>query len=326
MFDFRDDAAVDNPDVALREVVTSLRDADPDGGRTSRVLRATFDQLYDGQRTGRFRWEQLYKTEKTHFGTLIEINIRREFDGVIADGRTHGMDFRIAGHDIDCKYSQKDGGWMLPPECFEELLLVATANDTMQKWSLGVVRARATHLRAGGNRDGKTGLNASGRAAIVWLHRDSPLPPNVLLQLPDRDLQEIFSSRSGQRRINQLFRLAQNRRIGRASIATVAQQDDFMKRVRYNGGARDKLAWEGIIIPGGDYEAHRRIARDLGALVPNPGEVVSLRVAPALPTDTNTVELDGRLWRLATQDDPIEFAPMLPSTKRHKPDPGTASS
>lgn len=316
MIDIDPGTAPEDRDAGLSEVLETLRAADPGGQRTARVLRNTFDQLYDGQRTGRYRWEQLFKTEKTHFGTLIEINLRREFDGVIEDGLAHGMDFRVAGHDIDCKYSQKAGGWMLPPECFGELLLVATASDLQGTWSIGVVRASEAHLRVGGNRDGKTGLNAAGRAAISWIHRDAALPPNVLLQLPARDLEEIFSSKSGQRRINQLFRVALNQRIGRASIATVAQQDDFMKRVRYNGGARDKLAWEGIIIPGGDYEAHRRVARDLGAVVPRPGEVVSLRVTPATHTDPHTVELEGRRWRLALDGDPVEFAPMLPSIKR----------
>ncbi|WP_418396390.1 NaeI family type II restriction endonuclease, partial [Yersinia enterocolitica] len=50
----------------------------------AKVFRATFDQLYDGQHTGRYSVEQLFKTEKTHFGTLIEINLQREFG--LADG------------------------------------------------------------------------------------------------------------------------------------------------------------------------------------------------------------------------------------------------
>jgi Restriction endonuclease NaeI len=38
-----------------------------------------------------------------------------------------------------------------------------------------------------------------------------------------------------------LFRLAQRRIISRAVVATVAQQDDDMRRVRGNGGSRGRL-------------------------------------------------------------------------------------
>jgi hypothetical protein len=75
-------------DPELQALANAFRALDPDGKRTAKVLRETIDQLYDGQRTGRYRWDQLYKTEKTHCGTLVEINLQREFrfeDGVILD-------------------------------------------------------------------------------------------------------------------------------------------------------------------------------------------------------------------------------------------------
>ena len=96
--------------------------------------------IYNGQETGRYRWDQLMKTEKTHFGTLFEINAQREFK---FDGRDEDKtDYRIAGHLIDAKWSQSTGGWMLPPEVFGELALVATGDDQASKWSLGIVRIR----------------------------------------------------------------------------------------------------------------------------------------------------------------------------------------
>ena len=161
-------------DAAFDEVVATLRAADPDGARAAAVFRSTYDQLYDGQHTGRYKWEDLYKTEKTHYGTLIEINLRREFNGVIGDGRL--LDYKVNGHDIDCKYSHQLGSWMLPPESFRQLLLVCTASDEHSTWNMGVVRARDEYRRAGANRDGKTGLNQLGRENIVWLHRAAVLP------------------------------------------------------------------------------------------------------------------------------------------------------
>ncbi len=275
------------------------------------MFRATFDQLYDGQHTGRYKWDQLYKTEKTHFGTLIEINLRREFSDVIEDGRI--LDYRICGHEVDCKYSFKFGGWMLPPESFDRLLLVCTANDENSEWAMGVVRADILNRRTSVNRDGKTGLSRTGTGNVIWLKWGEELPPNVLLSVDEEIQGKIFAHTSGQQRVNELFRQITRRRIGRNTVATVAKQDDYMKRVRANGGARTTLAAEGFLIPGGDYTQHRDIARDLGAVVPKPGEFVSLRVVPAVDSDPNTVEIDGNLWRMADDFEvSVTPAPGLP--------------
>lgn len=66
-------------DAELSMVGMDLMVKDYDGARIAKVLRRTFDMLLDGQHTGRYRWRQLYKTEKIHFGTLVEINLQREF-------------------------------------------------------------------------------------------------------------------------------------------------------------------------------------------------------------------------------------------------------
>nr|BFE69839.1 hypothetical protein GCM10020092_031400 [Actinoplanes digitatis] len=62
----------------------------------------------------------------------------------------------------------------------------------------------------------------------------------------------------------------------------MAQQDDYMARLRDNGGgARTVLRKEGYLIAG-DYEVHRRIAKTLEQPEPQAGEVVSFRVVPAM--------------------------------------------
>ncbi|WP_406471524.1 NaeI family type II restriction endonuclease [Streptomyces hirsutus] len=86
-----------------------------------------------------------------------------------------------------------------------------------------------------------------------------------------------------------------------------------MKRICGNGGSRSALRDEGIIIMG-DYDAHRHIARQLGLPVPRDGEFVSARIVPALPGVGKPVaEMDGRLWSLASPEDPVHRAPALPS-------------
>lgn len=294
-------------DDALQAVVGMLLSADPDGSRISKVLRRTFDQLYDGQHTGRYQVSQLFKTEKTHFGTLVEINLQREFH--FANGEV--LDYQIAGHEVDCKFSHT-GAWMLPMESFDQLILVLRADDQTSLWSAGVVRVTRENRRESENRDKKTGLNAVGRGRIVWLHSEIRMQPNALLELSPGEVDRILAPNSGQKRLNELFRIATNRRLSRNIIATVAQQDDYMKRVRRNGGSRSALAPEGFLILGGDYSVQRHIAENLGATVPNPGEFVSVKVVPTTSATTRAVSLDGRWWRLASDDDEITTpAPSL---------------
>ncbi len=292
-------------DPGVAAVVADLRRLDPDGSRMAKVFRSTFDQLYDGQRTGRYSVEQLYKTEKTHFGTLIEINLQRELK--FADGDV--LDFNIAGLEVDCKYSHT-GAWMLPMESFEQLILVTQADDQKSVWSAGVVRVTDENRRTSENRDKKTGLNAHGRSQITWLFKDATMQPNALLQLRAATVTEIMSGRSGQARVNELFRQVTNRRLSRNIIATVAQQDDYMKRVRENGGSRSALRPEGYLILSGDYFIQRYFAAALGAVVPEPGELVSVLVVPAPPEEGALI--DGEWWRLAAPDEQIDLpAPIL---------------
>ena len=274
--------------------------------RVATVLRDTLDQLYDGQRTGRYKWDQLHKTEKTHCGTLVEINMQREFQ--FADGKK--LDYKIANTEVDCKYSQKMGGWMIPVEARSELCMVIWADDGKSIWTLGLVRALKEMLTKGGNRDRKASLNREGMSTVRWLFQESELPPNVLLQIPEADVDHIMEPKSGAERIRRLFRTVQGRRIGRGVVATVAQQADYMKRIRGNGGARSQLREEGIIILG-QFEAHREIARRLGLPIPEKGESVSARIRPVPPEEHWSVEVDGIWWQVAETKGEIHEAPIL---------------
>jgi Restriction endonuclease NaeI len=307
-----DDLPGDDPGLAA--VAASLAALDPDGALTAAAIRRSFDMLLDGQHTGRYRWDQLHKTEKTHAGTLVEINIQRALR--LPDGTT--LDYTIAGSDVDCKFSHRMGGWMIPPEAVGKLLLLVQASDDDGTWSAGLLRAAEDLLRPAGNRDGKRALNDEGRAAVLWLHTRAPLAENALLRLAERAVVSVLAPASGQQRVNELFRHALGMRVSRTVVATVARQDDYMKRVRDGGGARDQLRAEGIVIFG-DYAGDQALAVALGLPRPGPGEFVSARLtrlgagsAGALRADARFVRLDGADWALASPDDPVEPAPALP--------------
>ena len=304
-------AGQDQADGELGAVAAELRGLDGDGSRMATAIRGALDMLLDGQHTGRYRWDQLHKTEKTHAGTLVEIALARSLR--LADGVT--LDYTIAGADVDCKFSHRVGGWMIPPEADGKLLLLVQASDEDGTWSAGLLRAVEENLRPAGNRDGKRALNDRGRAAVHWLHARAPLQENVLIRLPDRDVAAIFAQPSGQQRVNELFRRAQRMRVSRTVVATVAMQDDYMKRVR-GGGARDQLRAEGIVIFG-DYAGDQVLASALGLPRPGPGEFVSARLARCsddgrLRDYARSVRIAGADWRLASAADMVGAAPALP--------------
>src|SRR5205814_9949758 len=94
---------------------------------------------------------------------------------------------------------------------------------------------------------------------IVWLQQEAALPENLLRHLSFDVREAIFSHRSGQSRVVELFRLVQQRIVSRTAVLTVAQQKDAPKRVR---DARKRLRAEGIVILGHQGD-HPRIATAL---------------------------------------------------------------
>ncbi|MFJ3096012.1 NaeI family type II restriction endonuclease [Streptomyces hydrogenans] len=307
-------------DPEMDTVRRRLLELDPDGSRFARVLRETIDQLLDGENTGRFDWNDLHKTEKTHAGTLVEINLLREFKLSSGDD----LDYMIEGIEVDCKFSQKEYGWMIPPEALDEICLVVWADDHQSLWSVGLLRADREKLTTSGtvtkkgNRDGKFSLTKNNHSLVDWIWYRKELKENLLLHLEPQLQQEILAPSSGQRRVNELFRQIIRKRVDRNVVRTLARQYDYMARVRDDKNrtrARPVLREEGIIITG-DSTNHRVVAAALGGPVPEKGEFVSFRVARAQPHHgaRPSVELDGAPWVAVEDDEAVDIpAPRLPS-------------
>ncbi|MFF8608296.1 NaeI family type II restriction endonuclease [Streptomyces sp. NPDC015346] len=279
---------------AVREELQRL---DPYGRRMAAVLEQATERLLDGAHTGRYRWEDLTKSEKTMTGQLVENLMRHDFQF----DSSPRLDFRIAGVDVDLKVTTGTN-WMIPREAQGSVCVLVRLDHRRGSWSLGVVRATEQVVADVGNRDGKRTLSAAGREAIAWIHRDVPLPVNILDRLPADEVSAILAEETGQRRVNELFRVAQRQPVTRTVVATVARQQDAAKRVR---GARGTLAAEGIVILG-HQAAHPEIARALGLPVPEKGSWVSARLASVTEEEEGSsrwVLLSGERWRLATPDD-----------------------
>lgn len=296
-------------DPELHAVADTLRRLDPDGVRTAWVIRQALDQVYDGRRTGRWDFTQLMKTEKTHVGTLVEIWMAREFEFAAGDD----LDFKIAGVDVDCKWSRNLYQWEIPLEMHsrgDKTAILMWGNEDNEKWALGLLRISQEVLRPPGlQRDGKRRLSPAGCRRILWVHRTGAMVPNTLLRHPDVAV-AVASERSGQAAVNRLFRDLPGILINQVAVETAAQQIDSTKRVR---DARKQLRPEGLVIFG-HYAPHPQLAKDLGLPRPTLGWFVSARVCPSVAGDPQgKAVIDGGTWRLARENDEIIPAPELPN-------------
>ena len=215
------------------------------------LVQDAVDFVIDPVRTARTKISDLDNVEKTFIGLKIE-HFLRDFLGVPKGLR----DLRIDGLDVDVKNTVSKS-WMIPPETFSNvepcvLVMVATATH---KCSLGVFVARPEYLNAG-NRDGKRSVSASAFEHIWWLLRDEALPESRFAGIDMERFRELREMRGGSKRAAQFFRENLGRVVHRSVIqGLLFDQDDYMKRLRGNGGARDILVREEIAILSGAYHA-----------------------------------------------------------------------
>ena len=194
-------------DAELWRVHDALKQMDPTGIRAGYALREALDQIYDGQRTGRWDYTQLSKTEKTHVGTLVEIWLQREFE--FDDGEE--LDFSIAGVDVDSKWSLNLYGWEIPLEMYsrgDKIAMVVWGNEYTARWALGLIRiSDAVLAPLGKQRDQKRRLNQLGKDSILWVVPGADLVKNTLLHIQDpRKLQAIAYAPRGQTAVTNMFR------------------------------------------------------------------------------------------------------------------------
>lgn len=290
-------------DTSLARAVEWFRSQPRMAARFGAAIRQSFDEVLDGQRTGRYTLAQLSKVEKIYIGTKVEIVVQAEF-GLQRGDR---MDYLVDDQEVDAKWSIKSRGWMIPTEAVGELCLCMTADDNRSTFSAGIVRADEANLRTSTNKDQKRRFNDEGIAAIAWLANPGILPENLLLRLSEETRAAILDhGLSGQQRVNQLFRRVHNKVVRREVVLTVAQQDDGPKRVR---DARKALRPEGILVLG-HQGSHPGIAEGLKIEVPSKGSWIATRVVRTESEDTNSVVIGDERWRLATPDDRVCAGPI----------------
>ncbi|QCO55120.1 hypothetical protein EOK75_04615 [Pseudorhodobacter turbinis] len=245
-----------HPDhVLLTAIATEI--SDRAGGelalaaRFAAMLRQCVDDVIMTPKTGRRSYDELEKTEKTYIGTRVEIELRAMLR--LPKGK---LDTVILGRDVDIKNTM-GSNWMIPTEAVDNPCILVAADEVRALCYLGLIVARPDYLTFGKNKDGKKSVSALGFANILWLLKEHPYPPNFWRTVPADVIERIFAGQSGNQRMANLFREVQGLPITRDVVEAVAQQQDFMRRIRSDNGrgTRDHLAREGVLLLSGHYDA-----------------------------------------------------------------------
>ncbi len=249
------------------------------------LIRQAIDEVVDAPRTGRAHARELEKTEKTYIGTKVEILVRNYFrlpKGI--------LDLKIAGMDVDVK-NTLGNTWMIPREAVDKPCILVASDEEKRTCFLGIMVAHLSNLTPGLNQDQKRSVCAAGFGNIHWLLANDPYPRSLWAEIGDERTRKIMRGKSGNERIGTLFREVQRRPIHRDIVQAVAQQKDYMKRLRKNGGARDTLAAEGIAILSGAYDKLLIAAMGLGTI----GRDEFISVKPEPERDVSLLRRAGKL-------------------------------
>ena len=235
------------------------------------LIRQAIDEVIDTPRTGRVHASELEKTEKTYIGTKVEILVRNYFrlpKGI--------LDLRIAGYDVDVK-NTLGTTWMIPREAVGKPCILVASDETRRTCYFGIIVANMGNLTVGLNQDQKRSVSAAGFGNIHWILADESYPESFWSRLGEPKTHAIMRGKTGNDRIAELFRQTLRLVVSRDIVQAVAQQKDYMKRLRKNGGARDRLADEGIAILSGKYDSELIV--ELGLPVAGGDEFVSILAA-----------------------------------------------
>ena len=165
--------------------------------------------------------------------------------------------------------------WMIPQEAIGKPCLLVASDEARQTCYFGIFIAHPANLTTGQNQDKKLSVSAAGYKHIHWLVFNEPYPPGFWSRIGSAKTHAIMRAKTGNDRVSALFQEVQATPIHRDIIHAVAQQKDYMKRLRKNGGARDALAAAGIAILSGKYDA--ALIQRLGLGLLGPDEFISFR-------------------------------------------------
>lgn len=239
------------------------------------LIQDAIDFVIDPVHTGRTKLVELDNVEKTFIGLKVEHFFRDYID--VPKGL---RDLRIDGTDVDIK-NTVGSAWTIPPETYRnsEPVLLFMIADALGHCSVGLMVARPEYLRPGANRDAKRSTSAAARQHIYWLVEREKLPDSRWAGIDMDRFRELRAVAGGARRAAVFFLENTDRPVHRSVIQSLLHdQRDYMKRLRANGGARDLLIADLIVLLSGTFD-QSKIAL-LGLPKTDPDELISHRCTP----------------------------------------------
>lgn len=215
------------------------------------LIQDAIDFVIDPVRTGRTRLVELDNVEKTFVGLKVEHFFRDYID--VPKGL---RDLQIDGLDVDIK-NTVGNAWTIPPETYRnsEPVLLFMIADALGHCSVGLMVARPDYLRPGANRDAKRSTSAAARQHIYWLVEKEKLPDSRWVGIDMDRFRELREIGGGSRRAAVFFMENTDRPVHRSVVQSLLHdQRDYMKRLRANGGARDLLAVEQVVLLSGTFD------------------------------------------------------------------------
>lgn len=284
-----DPLADGHPDLRLLQTLAGALTSRATGGDLTRdlplLIRQAIDEVIDTPRTGRVHARELEKTEKTYIGTKVEIIVRNYFrlpKGI--------LDLSVDGMDVDVKNTLGDT-WMIPREAVGKPCILVASDEVRRTCYFGLIVAKLAYLTLSTNQDLKRSITVAGAENIHWLLFNQSYPPSFWSQLGDAKTHAIMRGLSGTERVAALFREALGVVVHRDIVQAVAQQKDYMKRLRKNGGARDQLEREGIAILSGLYDT--ALLQQLNLPLLNIDEFMSVK--PVAPDHIDLLRRAGKI-------------------------------
>lgn len=249
------------------------------------LFRRAIDEVIDSKRSGRFTIDELEKTEKTYLGTKIEILLRNFLK--LQRGET--LDVRIDGVEVDIKNTIRRS-WTIPMEAVGHPCILIRTDERRALCWMGLLMIREEYLSPGKNRDLKRPVSSAAERHIRWMLESAPYPANFWEQI-GAERNEIVNVSGGTGRLAMLFERVQKRPISRNVVEGLGQQKDAMKRIRKNGGARDRLSAKGIALLWGRND--QELIRLLGLPRCGADEFISYR--PVEPDDIDLLRRAGHI-------------------------------
>ena len=209
------------------------------------LVRQAYDEVIDTPRSGRLTLDELESTEKAYIGIKVKILLQ----GLLRFPKGK-LDMEIDGIDVEVRNTVGDN-WVIPSAAINHVCILVKSNEEKSVCSFGLFLAKTENLDSGTNKNENRSVSKSGKENTLWLLKDIEYPVSFWEKIDPAIAEEVFLQRHGTKRLEVLFRRLLETPISRTVIAGIAQQRDYMKRIRKNGGARDKLAKEEIAILGG---------------------------------------------------------------------------